>query len=480
MDQTKRPLLIPPEFSTYAEEHGIFDMYKRLMEQLIVNKPSDPLAFLVEQLKKENDDVPQVIILGPPASGKKSISKLCANKLRTAHLTTENLIQESETDIKMKVMDLIKKKETVPTEIWVQILTERLKLMDCVKKGYVLEGFPQTREQALALQSMGIHPKHCVILDAPDTVLIERAQGRRVDPKTGDIYHTTFDWPPNAEIQTRLEETPGYTEEDMVNKLIEYHRHIDEIEECYRKVIKKVNADQPKADVFSQVYSYLCAQPRSNAPHTPRIVLLGPTGSGKGVQAALLANKYNIVNVSSGSLVKQSITDETKAGQAAKAYIEKSMMVPDNIILDIMRERLAQLDCVSRGWVLHGYPRTREQAEALAKDGFVPNRIFFLDVPNDSVIERLTLRATDPITGERYHMLYNPPRTQEIKERLQKHPKDGEDAVRRRLAEYSAYVEELADYYTEGQHVNADQDPHTVFECIESMIVNPLPKRFST
>lgn len=107
-------------------------------------------------------------------------------------------------------------------------------------------------------------------------------------------------------------------------------------------------------------------------------------------------------------------------------------------------------------------------------------RIFFLDVPNDSVIERLTLRATDPITGERYHMLYNPPRTQEIKERLQKHPKDGEDAVRQRLAEYSAYVEELADYYTEGQHVNADQDPHTVFECIESMIVNPLPKRFST
>lgn len=77
-------------------------------------------------------------------------------------------------------------------------------------------------------------------------------------------------------------------------------------------------------------------------------------------------------------------------------------------------------------------------------------------------------------------MLYNPPRTQEIKERLHKHPKDGDDAVRQRLAEYSSYVEEIADYYTEAQHVNADQDPHTVFECIESMIVNPLPKRFTT
>lgn len=106
-------------------------------------------------------------------------------------------------------------------------------------------------------------------------------------------------------------------------------------------------------------------------------------------------------------------------------------------------------------------------------------RQFFLDVPNDSVLERLTLRATDPITGERYHMLYNPPRTPEVKERLQRFPKDSEDEVRKRLAQYHAYVEEIADFYLDGQHVNADQDPHTVFECLESMIVNPLPKRFN-
>ncbi|KAJ8299873.1 hypothetical protein KUTeg_021392 [Tegillarca granosa] len=391
MDQTKRPLLIPPEFGTYAEKHGIFDMYKRLMEQLIINRPDDPLAFLIDLLKRENDDVAQILILGPPASGKKTMSKL-----------------------------------EIPTDLWTQMIQERLKLFDCVKKGWVMEGFPQTREQALALQSLGIYPKHCVVLEAPDTVLIERAQGKRVDPKTGDIYHTTFDWPPNIDIQNRCEEVPGYTEEDMVNKLIEYH-----------------------------LYTYLCRTPRSNAPHTPRVVLIGSTGSGKGVQASLLASKYNIVNVSCGSLIKQALSGESKPGQAAKAYIEKGLM-----------ERLAQLDCVSRGWVLHGYPQTREQAEGLSKEGFVPNR--------------LTLRATDPITGERYHMLYNPPRTQEVKSRLQKHAKDEEETVKKRLASYNAYVEELTDYYLDGQHVNGDQDPHTVFECIESMIVNPLPKRFST
>ena len=73
----------------------------------------------------------------------------------------------------------------MPTELLVTLLKERTKLFDCVKKGYVMDGIPQTREQALALQSVGIYPKHFVLLDAPDTVLIERAAGKRVDPKNG-------------------------------------------------------------------------------------------------------------------------------------------------------------------------------------------------------------------------------------------------------------------------------------------------------
>ncbi|KAH3886530.1 hypothetical protein DPMN_010541 [Dreissena polymorpha] len=449
-----------------------------MLEKVIINKPANPLAFLVEMLKRDNNDVPQVVILGPPASGKRTIAKMVSSKLRTAHLTPENLVSEAETDFKTEAQGFIKKNQTIPTELWVKIIDERMKLFDCVKKGWVMEGFPQTREQALALQALGIYSKHCVILDAPDTVLIERAQGKRVDPVNGDIYHTTFDWPNNPDIQNRLKEVEGYTEEDMINKLIVFHRHFEGIAECYKKCSKTINADQPKADVFQQVYTFLSGQARSMAPHTPRIVLLGATGSGKGVQASLLANKYNIVNVSCGHLMKQAIADETKQGLTAKTYIEKGMMVPDNIVMSILTARLAQLDCVSRGWVLHGYPRTREQAETLSKDGFVPNRVFFLDVPNDSVMERLTLRQTDPITGERYHMLYNPPQTQEVKERLLQHPSDTEDSVRQRLAQYHTYVEEIADYYVDAQHINADQDPHTVFECIESMVVNPLPKHF--
>ncbi|CAH1787369.1 unnamed protein product [Owenia fusiformis] len=477
MDETKRPLLIPPQFATYSEKHGVFEMYKRLMEQLIIHKPDDPLSFLIELLKRENNDLPQVMLHGPPSSGKRTIAKMVCAKLRTAHLTMENMIADAETSVKREAESYSKKGQPVPIELWVKIIKERLKLFDCMKKGWVMEGFPQTREQAQALQAEGIYPKHFVLLDAPDTVLIERASGKRIDPITGDVYHTTFDYPSDQEIIERLKPVAENTEEVLVNKLVVYHRHIEGIIDTYNVVHKTINADQPKADVFSQAFTFLCSNPRSAAPHTPRVVLMGPTGSGKAVQAALLANKYNIVNVSCGLLIKQAIADETKQGLAAKPYIDKGMMIPDQLVLNILGERLGQLDCVSRGWVLHGYPKTGEQAEQLARAGHVPNREFFLDVPNDSVIERLTLRATDPITGERYHMLYNPPRTQEVKERLERHPKDSEENVRKRLSEFNTYMEEISDCYPDCQHINADQDPHTVFECIESMIVNPIPKR---
>ena len=123
--------------------------------------------------------------------------------------------------------------------------------------------------------------------------------------------------------------------------------------------------------------------------------------------------------------------------------------------------------------------------EAVSRDNCycipVMYRVFFLDISYEAVLERLTLRATDPISGQNYHLLYNPPRTQEIKERLEINPADREEAVVARLSQYQSYRDALAEFYAElgAQRANADQDKHTVFETIESMMVNPLPKQSS-
>ena len=105
------------------------------------------------------------------------------------------------------------------------------------------------------------------------------------------------------------------------------------------------------------------------------------------------------------------------------------------------------------------------------------NRVFFLDIPNDSILERITLRYLDPISGERFHMLFNPPPTQEIRDRLSQKSSDSEEAVKRRINDYYTHVTNLLEYYENNSvHINADQDPNTVFESIESTIVSPLPE----
>lgn len=104
--------------------------------------------------------------------------------------------------------------------------------------------------------------------------------------------------------------------------------------------------------------------------------------------------------------------------------------------------------------------------------------MFCLDIPVDTIWERLTQRATDPVTGDHYHMLYNPPLSAEVKARLVVHPSDAMTEVQKRLSTFIMYQQELADYYEPLlQHVNGDQDPHTVFESLESLLVNPLPRK---
>lgn len=477
MDATKKPLLIPPEFSNYAEKHGIFQIYESLLTKLIIEQPADPLTYMIGLLEQESE-VPQIIIHGPPAAGKRTMSVMAAKHFDCVHITLDNLLAESDSKSAKKAQEYISAKEMVPTHIWVSLIKERLQKEDCISKGWLLEAFPQTREQAQALQAEGINPRHFVLLEAPDTVLIERVMGKRIDPETGDVYHSTFDPPSDLAVVQRLVPDSKSSEKVMIQRLMEYHRHIDGILMCFEKIHKSINVDQPKADVFSQVLSYLKMNHRNNAPHTPRLILLGPTGCGKSVQAELLASKYGFVNVSCTELIKQSLVDDSKLGEAVRPYIDRHMLVPDDLVLQLLKSRLAQLDAVTKGWVIHGFPKTREQAESLARAGYEANRVIFMDVPTDTILERLTLRSVDPVTGERYHLIYNPPRTNEVKQRLHTSPKDVESAVNSRIAQYQAYIEEIAEYYEESaQHINADQDIHTVFECIESIIVNPIPTK---
>ncbi|XP_078406113.1 adenylate kinase 8 isoform X2 [Cetorhinus maximus] len=446
MDATQKPLRISPELGVYAEKHGIFQTLQRMLQCLLVDKPMDPIQYMIDHLKKENDEVPRIFLLGPPASGKLTIAKLLCDKISTNFLTLNSMLTNEKSDFANKIQRFSIRNKEIPNTLWAELIRERLSKTDCIKRGWILVGFPRTQEQALALQEMGIAPDHVVILDAPDTVLIERNLGKRIDMSTGEIYHTTFNWPTSSKIQNRLVKPNGITEEETAKRLLEYRRISHGILNSYSKKYHIINADQPSVDVFSQALSHVQSRHRSNAPYTPRILLHGPPGSGRSLQAALIAEKYRIVNV------------------------------PDAMVMKCMSQRLSKLDCSTRGWVMHGFPQDVRQAEMLKDAGFIPNRVFFLDVPDDAVIEHLTVRMTDPITGERYHSIYKPAPTSEVYSRCKVNPKDSEENVQKALEVYHANVRDLEQFYNPVIHVNADQDPYTVFEYIESCVVKPLSK----
>ncbi|XP_051040951.1 adenylate kinase 8 isoform X2 [Phodopus roborovskii] len=401
---------------------------------------------------------------------------LCKH-LNSNLITKENLLEREFSSLAEEAKRHYQIYKRIPNSILISLVQERLREDDCLRKGWILDGIPERREQALMIQTVGLAPKHVIVLNAPDTVLIERNVGKRIDPVTGEIYHTTFDWPPEPDIQNRLIEPEGISEIETAKKLLEYHRNIIRILPSYPKILKNISADQPCVDVFYQALTYVQTGHRCNAPFTPKVLLCGAMGSGKSLQAALLAQRYGLVDVCCGQLLKEAVAAKSSFGELIQPFFEKRMTVPDSIITKALAERLGQQDCIRKGWVLHGFPRDLDQARMLTSMGYTPNRVFFLNVPLDSILERLTLRRTDPVTGERFHLMYKPPPTIEVQARLLQNPKDSEEYIRLRTDLFYRNSGDLEQYYDRAITVNGDQDPYTVFEYIESGIINPLPKK---
>merc|ERR1712166_991225 len=355
------------------------------------------------------------------------------------------------------------------------VLLDRLGEKDCTEKGYILCGYPNNRAQAVLLQMAGVLPVKFIRLDASDKVVEERADGRVYDVASSKRYHTTYNPAPEG-VEVEARHDAGLKE-----RMITYRRNEQDIELSYARTLCKVDADTDHSDVLAAAWNHCCAKPYSNSPTLPRLMLLGPPGSGRGTQAYLLALKYDLVQVSLSELKKEAMNGaRTRAAAALRDAAEAGREAPDSLLLALVTDRLAQLDCQTQGWVLEGFPNTQEQANALSQQGFLPSRVFALAVPDDAVLDRLTTRRLDPITGEMHAVGgpgYNPTVSAEAEERLVQHPDDDEQVVGGRLAAYRAVEQSLTAFYSDVTEINADQEPHMVFQYIDGRLVMPLLKQ---
>ena len=183
-----------------------------------------------------------------------------------------------------------------------------------------------------------------------------------------------------------------------------------------------------------------------------RLILLGPPGAGKGTQAGFITSKYGIPQISTGDMLRAAIKAGTPLGVAAKKVMDSGSLVSDDIIVGLVRDRLAAPDCAN-GYLFDGFPRTIPQADALRSAAIDLDFVLEIDVPDAAIIERMSGRRVHPASGRTYHVKYNPPRVagkdDVTGEDLIQRDDDTEDTVRRRLAVYHAQTEPLIAYYVE-------------------------------
>lgn len=193
-----------------------------------------------------------------------------------------------------------------------------------------------------------------------------------------------------------------------------------------------------------------------------RVIILGPPGAGKGTQAALLSQKLELAHIASGDLFRQAQERGDELGAIAKSYMEKGLLVPDEVVINMILERIAAPDC-SQGFILDGFPRTLEQAraldQALAGDGI--DKVLYIEVSDEELIRRLSGRWLCRNCQAPYHTITNPPRSPGRCDlcggELYQRPDDTEETVRKRIEVYMAQTRPLIDYYAKvGKLIEVD------------------------
>jgi len=225
-----------------------------------------------------------------------------------------------------------------------------------------------------------------------------------------------------------------------------------------RKLRREKNANAPKVE---------SSKPKASTKKPLGIIIAGAPASGKGTQCEMIVDNYGVVHLSTGDMLRAAVTAGTAVGKAAKEFMDSGKLVPDDVIIGIVKDRLAESDCEKNGWLLDGFPRTPAQAEALAAAGVTADCFLFLNVPDEVLVERVVGRRTDPETGKIYHMTFSPPEDDDVKTRLVQRSDDTEEKVKVRLEQFHNNVAAVkGNYETISVEINGTQKPSEVAEAV--------------
>ncbi|KAL6646526.1 hypothetical protein ACP70R_018134 [Stipagrostis hirtigluma subsp. patula] len=202
-----------------------------------------------------------------------------------------------------------------------------------------------------------------------------------------------------------------------------------------------------------------------------KVMISGAPASGKGTQCRMIVEKYGLVHISTGDLLRAEVSSGTEIGKKAKEYMDNGKLVPDQVVTDMVVSRLSQPDVQERGWLLDGYPRSFSQAESLESMKIRPDIFILLEVPDDTLTDRCVGRRLDPVTGKIYHVKNFPPENEEISSRLITRSDDTFEKVKSRLETYRQNCEAILPTYSELlNQIDGNRPAEVIFHEIDSLL----------
>lgn len=403
----------------YLEEYKVYDYFYELMKDIILHRPKNPVDFLIEKISKS--ECYRCVIVGPPGFSRLGLGRLVAGKIGWKYLSMSDWISK-ERDLQKDLQDAkagkheeakAKIKDASQYKVNEEATTEEVrnlvvapdaehdlansKLYTSIKgtitgrnrfisdetaisifkkrtkehehESWILEGFPKTRIQALALGKNKTVPDKIFVMKYSDDVAIEHIV-QNLKEKLGQEKD-------DAELAAMAKE-----------QMTEYHNNMDGVIELFKNIIHIIDAhgyvkgykdEQNKVSVFVEQISRLVRAKRASPDRKLRIIIVGPPGSGRSTQGEMIAKQFGLIHVSTANLLKNEVRLKSERGKRIKECFSQSKLVPDEIICSLIEARIRQSDCKLNGWVLDGFPKTIQQITVLKAMKIKPTRVVVLE-----------------------------------------------------------------------------------------------------
>lgn len=366
----------------YITDQEIYDLFSGFIGDLMLDKPDDPISYLIKKLSKKQHR--RLFITGSSGRIRHEVSKEISSRFHMDIISSGELLKE-EVERKgkqaKKILACWKEGTYVKDAIVLEIMMPVLERCENERISYILEGFPRTQVQAIALQRAGLVPDRLICLTSPP-----------------DMYKSDF-------IESYSQYAPSETKYESVSEIAyqEYEFGIKGVMEEYNFQCHEVQAEDDPSIVSELVYKAFLMKGRATVSRKPpKVLVIGGPLSGKSTQTRKVAEKYGLTLVCVTEVIEQAALENTDIGKIVSEYVKASQKIPDKIIIELMRERLEKTDCKMNGWVLDGFPVTYEQCRALKYLKQIPTNVYFLEGNDTLVFERAKNRRMDPKSGKIY------------------------------------------------------------------------------